>query len=119
MKYIKGLRVVDASMMPKVTSGNTGVPTIMIGEKAADLIKETIECDDYYCKDGNYPLHHYHQQYADESKSAAECKTNGGDKKFGKNNAIAESKSIDGGGSFAESKSFAKSFSESKSDRSE
>ncbi|XP_046455615.1 glucose dehydrogenase [FAD, quinone]-like [Daphnia pulex] len=39
VKGIKHLRVADTSVMPAVPSGNTNAPTIMVGEKAADLIK--------------------------------------------------------------------------------
>lgn len=37
---VQGLRVIDASIMPRITSGNINAPVIMIGEKGADLIKE-------------------------------------------------------------------------------
>jgi choline dehydrogenase len=39
VRGVDGLRVADASIMPLIPGGNTNAPSIMVGERAADLVK--------------------------------------------------------------------------------
>ncbi|XP_054709898.1 glucose dehydrogenase [FAD, quinone]-like [Uloborus diversus] len=47
VKGVKDLRVVDASIMPTVIWGNTNIPTMMIAEKASDMIKKGVACSEH------------------------------------------------------------------------
>jgi choline dehydrogenase-like flavoprotein len=40
VRGVDGLRVIDASVMPRIVAGNTNAASIMIGEKGADLVRQ-------------------------------------------------------------------------------
>jgi choline dehydrogenase len=42
VRGVRGLRVIDASVMPFITSGNTNSPTLMLAERGAEMLQEDL-----------------------------------------------------------------------------
>jgi choline dehydrogenase len=52
VRGVAGLRVADASVIPSIISGHTAAPSVLIGERAADLIRNGLNSDGLTKKTG-------------------------------------------------------------------